>query len=44
MKHPRRITLGVKVTKAEARTIRGMAAAAGLTVSSFILGRVLGGK
>lgn len=44
VKHPRCILLGFKVTKAEARIIRGMAARAKLTVSAFILRRLLEGK
>jgi uncharacterized protein (DUF1778 family) len=39
---PRHWVLAVRVTNAEAKAIRGMAAGTGLTVSTFILRRVLG--
>lgn len=41
-KDPRHWVLAVRVTKEEARAIRGMAAGARLSVSSFILRRALG--
>lgn len=44
VKNPRRIALGVKVTRGEARAIRRMAAQARKTVSAFILRKLLGGK
>jgi uncharacterized protein (DUF1778 family) len=44
VKNPRRIALGVKVTKQEAKAIRRMAAQAKSSVSTFILGKLLGGN
>jgi len=44
VENPRRKVLSVKVTAGEDKAIRRMAAQAGLTVSSFILGKLLGGK
>ena len=40
---PRHWVLAVKVTKGESKAIRGMAAMAGLSVSAFILRKVMGG-
>jgi 16S rRNA U516 pseudouridylate synthase RsuA-like enzyme len=42
--HPRRRVLSLKVTAGERQAIRRMAAAAGCTVSTFILRKVLGGE
>ena len=44
VKNPRHNVLAVKVSAAQDKTVRRMTAQAKVTVSTFILGKLLGGK